>query len=255
MVSQDWVNEWIHFVVGTPAMERAHWNVRWARQWGMREVSKWMLVGLLCGSVMIEVMAAPSSARERSPHLTMSPSAVRVANNVEKLAPSNGAAAAPSAGGTAQSEPVPVQESKPQGEAQGFTVDRYIVEGNTILLAEQIGPILDKYKRGGLTFKEIEQARTELEKAYHAAGYPTVLVTIPEQTVDHGTVQFNVFEGRLGAIAVGEARAILYEPTFLKELSAANGNPDEGDDGPIEDFLKILQEVAWAFRRAGRSSV
>jgi hemolysin activation/secretion protein len=153
---------------------------------------------------------------------------VRVANHVEK---------------PAQSEPIPVQEPKSQGEAQGFTVDRYIVEGNTILPAEKIEPILDKYKRSGLTFKDIEQARTELEKAYHAAGYPTVLVMIPEQTLDRGTVQLNVFEGRLGAIAVEgnehftkynilgklpsvKHGAILYEPTFIKELSAANGNPD-----------------------------
>jgi hemolysin activation/secretion protein len=192
---------------------------------------------------MIEVMAAPSSARERSTHSMMSPSAVSVANKVEKPAPSNGAAAASSDGRTAQPEPIPVQESAPHGEAQEFTVDQYIVEGNTILPAEQIGLILDKYKRSGLTFKEIEQARAELEKAYHAAGYPTVLVTIPEQTVDRGTVQFNVFEGRLGAISVEgneyftkynilgkmpsvKHGALLYEPTFVKELNAVNGNPD-----------------------------
>jgi hemolysin activation/secretion protein len=193
---------------------------------------------------MIEVMAAPSSARERSTHSTVSPSVVRVANNnVETPASPGRAAAFSSAGETAQSGPIPAQESKPQGEAQGFTVDRYIVEGNTILSAEQIGLVLDKYKRSGLTFKEIEQARVELEKAYHAVGYPTVLITIPEQTVDRGTVQLNVFEGRLGAIAVegneyftkynilGKMPSLkhgelLYEPTFVKELNAVNGNPD-----------------------------
>jgi hemolysin activation/secretion protein len=127
--------------------------------------------------------------------------------------------------------------------AQGFTVDRYIVEGNTILPAEKIAAVLDKYKRSGLTFKQIEEARTELEKAYHAEGYPTVLVTIPEQTIDRGTIQFNVFEGRLGAITVEgneyytkynilgklpsvKHGAVLYEPTFIKELGAANGSPD-----------------------------
>ncbi|HSQ52640.1 MAG TPA: ShlB/FhaC/HecB family hemolysin secretion/activation protein [Nitrospiraceae bacterium] len=200
-----------------------------------------MLVWLLfCGSIMIEAMAVPSSAREPRPHSTVSPSAVRVANNnVETPAPPNRAAAVSSTGEAAQSEPIPAQESKPQG----FRVDQYVVDGNTILSAEQIGLVLDKYKRSGLTFKEIEQARTELEKVYHAAGYPTVLVTIPEQTVDRGTVQLNVFEGRLGAIAVEgnehftkynilgkmpsvKHGALLYEPTFVKELNAANGNPD-----------------------------
>ena len=208
----------------------------------MREVSKWMVAGLLCGSIMIEVMATPSFARERGPLPVTTPSTVRPAS-AEKQAPSLRAAAASSAGATIQPEPVPVQESKPQGASQGFTVDRYIVEGNTILPAEKIDPILDKYKRGGLTFKDIEQVRAELEKAYHAAGYPTVLVTIPEQTIESGAVRFTVLEGRLGAIAVVgneyftkrnilgklpsvKHEAILYEPTFLKELNAANGNPD-----------------------------
>lgn len=205
----------------------------------MREVSKWLVAGLLCGSLMIEMTAVPSSARERGP---VPPPAVRVAE-AAKPAPANGAAGTPPAAGTAQPEPGPAPESKPQGETQGFAVERYLVEGNTILTPEKIDPILDKYRRSGLTFKDIEAARAELEKAYHAAGYPTVLVTIPEQTIESGTVRLTVLEGRLGAIAVVgneyftkqnilgklpsvKHEAVLYEPTFLKELNAANGNPD-----------------------------
>jgi hypothetical protein len=41
----------------------------------------------------------------------------------------------------------------------------------------------------GMTLKYIEQAKSELEKAYRDAGYPTVLVTIPEQTIEGGTVR------------------------------------------------------------------
>ncbi len=205
----------------------------------MREVSKWLVAGLLCGSLMIEMTAVSSSARERGP---VPPPAVRV-TEAAKPAPANGAAGTPPAAGAAQPEPGPAPESKPQGETQGFAVERYLVEGNTILTPEKIDPILDKYKRSGLTFKDIEAARAELEKAYHAAGYPTVLVTIPEQTIESGTVRLTVLEGRLGAIAVVgnehftkqnilgklpsvKHEAVLYEPTFLKELNAANGNPD-----------------------------
>ena len=205
----------------------------------MREVSKWLVAGLLCGSLMIEMTAVSSSARERGP---VPPPAVRV-TEAAKPAPANDAAGTPPAAGAAQPEPGPAPESKPQGETQGFAVERYLVEGNTILTPEKIDPILDKYKRSGLTFKDIEAARAELEKAYHAAGYPTVLVTIPEQTIESGTVRLTVLEGRLGAIAVVgnehftkqnilgklpsvKHEAVLYEPTFLKELNAANGNPD-----------------------------
>lgn len=191
---------------------------------------------------MIDVMVSPSSAHERGPRSPMPPSAVLV-EHVEAPTPAQTMGTPPSGGGTIRPDPVPAQEPARSEGVQGFTIDRYTVEGNTILSTEKIGPILDKYKRSGLTFKDIEQARAELEKTYHAAGYPTVLVTIPEQTIDRGTIQLNVLEGRLGAIRVEgnehftkynilgklpsvKHGAVLYEPTFIKELSAANGNPD-----------------------------
>jgi hemolysin activation/secretion protein len=90
---------------------------------------------------------------------------------------------------------------------------------------------------------DTESARSDLEKAYHAAGYPTVVVMLPEQTIDAGVVKLQVLEGRLVNITVTgnehydrfnirgklpslQPGALIYEPTFVKELGAVNGNPD-----------------------------
>lgn len=140
-------------------------------------------------------------------------------------------------------QPAQGQEPKPQPESSGFAVDQYIVEGNSLLPVEKIDAILAKYRRKGLILKDIELAKNELEKAYREAGYPTVLVTIPEQTIEGGTVRLLVVEGRIGSISVTgneyfrkyqileklpslKHGTVLYEPTFMKELNLLNVHPD-----------------------------
>jgi len=128
-------------------------------------------------------------------------------------------------------------------QTTGFSVMQFVVEGNTILSADKIEEVLEKYKGQGRTMEDLDKARSELEKTYNTAGYPTVLVNIPEQTIDQGVVKLQVVEGRLGSIKVtgnehfnrwkileklpslkhGE---VLYEPAFAKELAAVNAIPD-----------------------------
>lgn len=146
--------------------------------------------------------------------------------------------------GTEGRRPAPERDSRSvDGQAGGFTISQYVIEGNTLLSQDKIDPILNRYKGPNLQFRDIDQARIELEKAYHTAGYPTVLVTIPEQTLDQETVRVQVIEARLLEIKVTgnehydtfrireklpsiKIGTILYEPTLVKELSAVNANPD-----------------------------
>jgi hemolysin activation/secretion protein len=124
-----------------------------------------------------------------------------------------------------------------------FIVGDYQVEGNTLMPADDLQALLAKHTGTGLRVAEIEKARAELEKAYHAMGYPTVLVFLPEQTIQAGVVRLTVVESRLGEVTVTGNRyfsterimaklpslrpgAILYEPTVTKELDAVNTNPD-----------------------------
>ena len=87
-------------------------------------------------------------------------------------------------------------------ESNGFAVTTILVEGNTLLSKAKIEEILEKHKGQNRTMQDLEQARSELEKAYSTAGYPTVLVNIPEQTIEQGTITLQVVEGRLGAIKI-----------------------------------------------------
>lgn len=124
-----------------------------------------------------------------------------------------------------------------------FEITSYLVEGSTILDQSKIDEVLQPYKGSDRRLSDIESARSELEKTYHAAGYPTVVVMLPEQTIDTGVVKLQVLEGRLMQITVTgnehyswlsireklpsiQPGALLYEPTFVKELGMLNGNPD-----------------------------
>jgi hemolysin activation/secretion protein len=133
--------------------------------------------------------------------------------------------------------------SSSRGETGGFTIKAFIVEGSQLLPSAKVDAILKSYQGPGKTIVDIEKARLELEKAYQSLGYPTVLVVVPEQTVEEGTVRLNVVEARLVSITVTgneywskynimsklpslEPGALLYEPKFVKELDNVNANPD-----------------------------
>ena len=124
-----------------------------------------------------------------------------------------------------------------------FPLTAVLVEGNTILDQVKIDRLLDSHKGPSRRMRDIEQLRAELEKLYHQAGYPTVLVNIPEQTIENGLVRLQVVEGHLYSITVTgnehyswssirsklpslSPGVLIYEPTFVKELAAVNGNPD-----------------------------
>ena len=150
-------------------------------------------------------------------------------------------------GATGLSEAAPssteVPVSPPSQKSGTVRITEFRVEGNTLLTRDTIDVILEKYKGTAARFQEIDQARLELEKAYHAAGYPTVLVNLPEQTIEQGSVMLQVIEAPLIGITVtGQQHykkyrimeklpsvkigGVLYEPDFVKELSALNATPD-----------------------------
>ncbi|MBX3302692.1 MAG: ShlB/FhaC/HecB family hemolysin secretion/activation protein [Nitrospira sp.] len=124
-----------------------------------------------------------------------------------------------------------------------FPLTTFVVEGNTILEQTKIDRLLESHTGADRRMKDVEQARADLEKLYHTSGYPTVLVNLPEQTIENGLVRLQVVEGHLYSITVtGNEHyswssirsklpsltpgALIYEPTFVKELAAVNGNPD-----------------------------
>lgn len=135
------------------------------------------------------------------------------------------------------------EEESPAPERASFEIRAFTVEGSSLLSPENVNSVLDQHKGSRKTIADIEKARQALEKAYQALGYPTVIVIIPEQTIENGVVRLTVVESRIGEIRmVGNTYysrynilaklpslrpgALIHEPTLIKELDAVNVNPD-----------------------------
>jgi hemolysin activation/secretion protein len=105
----------------------------------------------------------------------------------------------------------------------------------------------------------VEKARDELEKLYHDAGYPAVMVNIPEQTLKDGVVRLQVIESRIGQVKITGNRyftreklmkdlpsltpgRMLYLPDVQKEIGRLNMRQDIKVD-PVMSLGKELGTI------------
>ncbi|NJD39209.1 MAG: ShlB/FhaC/HecB family hemolysin secretion/activation protein [Geobacter sp.] len=83
-----------------------------------------------------------------------------------------------------------------------FDLQRIFLEGNTILPADEVARILNKYTGSQKDFGTLQEAMDELEAAYRKRGYTLVTVLLPEQELERGTVIFSVLEPTVKEIVV-----------------------------------------------------
>ena len=83
-----------------------------------------------------------------------------------------------------------------------FPIYEYEVKGNSLLPALKIEKVMSPFAGEKKTIQDVELARAALEKAYHEAGYLSVLVTIPEQNVDSAVVALQVVEANVDKITI-----------------------------------------------------
>lgn len=129
------------------------------------------------------------------------------------------------------------------GDDATFDMSEFQVEGNSVLRALDIERAVYAHLGPGRTIKDVEAARASLEKAYHAAGYLTVFVDIPEQSVEGGFVRLRVTEGRVARTRITGSRyyslgrirattpnlaqgAVPHFPSVQDELTTLNKTPD-----------------------------
>lgn len=130
------------------------------------------------------------------------------------------------------------------GEAgEGFELKTFEVNGNSLLNDDQVRAAVILFTGPGRTAADVEKARDALEKKYHDAGYPAVMVNIPEQTLQDGVVRLQVIESRIGRVKVTGNRyftmekvmkdlpsftpgAMLYLPDVQKEIGRLNRSQD-----------------------------
>jgi hemolysin activation/secretion protein len=143
----------------------------------------------------------------------------------------------------------PSRENPPSQNA-AFDVWEYRVLGNSVLDNKTIEDTLYPFLGLGLTIDTVEGARKALEKAFHGAGYKTVLVEIPEQEVNEGIVRLQVVEGKVAKLAVtgsqyfslGHIRSqvpslaegqVPNMPKLQKELTALNAETPDRKVTPV----------------------
>ncbi len=132
-------------------------------------------------------------------------------------------------------------ETKP---ANRFDVLEFAVEGNSVLPQIEIERAVYPHLGPGKSLESVELARTALEKAYHDAGYLTVLVDIPEQKVSEGIIRLRVVEGRVERLKVAGNRYFARDEIRAEAPSLAPGT--------VPNFSDAQQDLAALSRTADR---
>ena len=144
---------------------------------------------------------------------------------------------------TAPGAMFPAARAQAEEESVTFEIRGFEVTGNTVLTEQAVYDALEGFTGPEKLSADVEAARNHLESLYHDMGYPTVLVNIPEQTVDDGLVTMQVIESRIRWVKVTGNRyftkekimsalpsfrsgTILYVPHVKEDLARLNTNPD-----------------------------
>lgn len=139
-------------------------------------------------------------------------------------------------------------EGMPSASAEteaSFSALEYQVLGNTVLKTGDIERAVYPFMGEGKTIRDVESAREALEKAYRDAGYMTVFVDIPEQSVDQGVIKLHVTEGRIERTRVTGSR-------YYSLGRIRDGVPSLAE-GEVPNFTRVQQEIASLNRSPGRS--
>lgn len=101
----------------------------------------------------------------------------------------------------AQSAPAEEMPQDQPGE-QTFTIRRFVIEGTSLFTAEELQQQLRQFVGRKKTAADVERARDTLEIFFHDQGYPTVMVNIPEQSVQNRVIRLEVIENRVGKVTL-----------------------------------------------------
>jgi hemolysin activation/secretion protein len=106
--------------------------------------------------------------------------------------PSPQAPAAPPPQAAPQTPPVPPR----------FEIQRFLVDGNTLLAQSELDRILTPFSGKNRDFGDIQRALEALQDVYAGRGYNAVRVSVPEQDIRAGQVRLRVVEARIRRVRV-----------------------------------------------------
>jgi len=100
-----------------------------------------------------------------------------------------------------QSRPPIATPSKPPAPPR-FAIQRFLVEGNSILAQGELDRILTPFSGKDRDFGDIQRALEALQDVYAGRGYNAVRVSVPEQDIRSGQVRLRVVEARIQRVRV-----------------------------------------------------
>ena len=100
-----------------------------------------------------------------------------------------------------QSQAPVAAPSKPPAPPR-FEIQRFLVEGNTLLTQKELDRILTPFSGKDRDFGDIQRALEALQDAYAGRGYNAVRVSVPEQDIRAGQVRLRVVEARIRRVRV-----------------------------------------------------
>ena len=175
---------------------------------------------------------APGAVTHAAPTAVAQPAPPEVATPAPAPPPLPAATTAPQPAPTAVPQPPPAAKAAP---VQTFAVLEYQVEGNTLLSTVDVERAVMPYLGYGKSLKDVEAARTQLERVYHDRGYKTVLVDIPQQRVAEGVVRLRVIEAPVGKMRIIGSR---YHSLLIIRETMTQLNP-----GTVPNFEVVQQEL------------
>lgn len=139
-------------------------------------------------------------------------------------------------------EPLPAQPA--EGAEPAFDIWEFAIEGNSVLPVVDIEAAVQGQLGPRRSMKSVEAARAALQAAYERAGYLTVGVDVPEQSVDDGVVRLVVVEGHVGALYVTGSK--YHDQGFIRARVASLA------PGSVPDFNQVQAQLATVNRAEDR---
>jgi len=139
---------------------------------------------------------------------------------------------------------LPLSAQAADDGASTFDILEFVVEGNTVLPALDIERAVYPHLGEKKTIASVEAAREALEKRYHATGYLTVFVNVPEQKVEAGVVRLQVVQATVSRLRVTGSR--YYSGSEIK------ARVPELAEGNVPYFPEVQEQLASLGRTADR---
>ena len=136
------------------------------------------------------------------------------------------------------------QGAPPAQERATFDILEFQVDGNQLLPSITIERAVYRFLGPGGDIGKVEKAREQLERAYHDAGYLTVVIDIPVQRVEDGVARLRVTEGRIERVRVTGQR--FYSQGVIRESAP------ELAEGNVPYFPEVQDQLAQLNRAADR---